>query len=460
MATSRDSNGNLRADPTRFPSGIKALADYVHSKGLKLGIYGDRGTKTCMGVPESGSQGHEQQDANTFASWGVDYLKYDNCNATLDLRTQYELMSQCLLNTGRPIVFSICSWSFNGPWMADAGNLWRTTGDISDNWNSVMGIIDTNEPLYQYAGPGHWNDPDMLEVGNGGMTATEYRSHFSLWCIMAAPLIAGNDLRGMTQGTLDILTNTEAIAVDQDSAGIQGRRVRDDGNLEVWMKPLGGYSTGTKAVVLLNRGSSSANITVNWSEIGLNNEAATVRDLWAHQDKGSYTGSYTANVAAHGVVMLKIVGTPAPPQDSYLSDLAWTYMTNGWGPAEKDMSNGETASGDGNTITLNGTTYAKGLGVHANSEIRYNLGGNYTRFTAAIGVDDEVGSNGTVVFQVWADGVKLYDSGVMNGSTATKNVDVDITGKSELTLIVTDGGDNINYDHADWANAKVTASGS
>jgi alpha-galactosidase len=321
MKSGRDAGGNLVPDPTRFPGGMKALADYVHSLGLKLGIYGDRGTATCMGIYQSGGQGHEIQDANSYASWGIDYLKYDNCNATLDLRTQYETMRDALAQCGRPIVYSICSWSFPGSWVMDVGNLWRTTGDISASWNSITNIIDINERLDAYAGPGHWNDPDMLEVGNGNLTFEENKSHFSLWCMMAAPLIAGNDLRTMSEQTRSILTNTEVIAVDQDPAGIQGYIVRDNGNLEVWMKPLGNAGGSEKAVVLFNRGTTSATIQVSWEEIGLPGGLAHVRDLWLHEDLGAYDDSYSSSVPAHGVVMLNISsgvattppeGTPAP----------------------------------------------------------------------------------------------------------------------------------------------------
>ncbi|MBN2736092.1 MAG: alpha-galactosidase [Spirochaetales bacterium] len=318
----RDENGNLRGDQDRFPSGIKALADYCHSLGLKLGLYGDRGTATCCNVPESGSQGHETLDANTFASWGVDYLKYDSCNAKVDLQTSYTLMSQALLQTGRPIVFSICAWYYAGDWMQDQGNLWRTTGDIEDNFHSVLGIIDKNEALWPHAGPGHWNDPDMLEVGNGACSYEEYKSHFSLWCIMAAPLIAGNDVRNMSDETLSILLNTEMIAIDQDPAGIQGRIVDDKGDLEVWVKPLGSEKGSEKAVVLFNRSGSSATITARWVDIGLSG-SASVRDLWAHSELGSYNSSFSSSVPAHGVKVLRISAggtvtnppepTPTPP---------------------------------------------------------------------------------------------------------------------------------------------------
>jgi len=295
-------NGRLVGDPDRFPGGITALADYVHGKGLKLGIYGCRGTATCMNVPESGSQGYEQVDADTWASWGIDYLKLDSCNAQLDLREQYELMRDCLLNTNRPIVYSICCWYFVGEWMIDAGNLWRTTSDIQDNFDVITRIIDSNADLWPHAGPGHWNDPDMLEVGNGNCTYEEYKAHFSMWCIMAAPLIAGNDIRNMTRETLDILLNEEAIAIDQDPAGIQGQRIRDDRDHEVWVKPLGSENETEKAVALFNRGAGSAPMAVDWSEIGLSG-SANVRDIWEHQDLGSYSASFSATVPSHGIFL-------------------------------------------------------------------------------------------------------------------------------------------------------------
>ncbi len=301
----RDANGKLIPDPKRFPNGMKALGDYIHAKGLKFGIYGDRGVTTCCNVPQSGSQGYEEQDAKTFAEWGVDYLKYDNCASDSNLQAGYEKMQSALLKTGRPIFYSICCWYFAGPWIVDCGNSWRTTGDISDNWGSVAKIIDENSKSASYAGPGHWNDPDMLEVGNGNMTDTEYKAHFSMWCLMAAPLIAGNDLRNMTGATKDILTNKEVIAIDQDTAGVQGTKVSASGDLEVWCKPLGTDGT-TKAVILLNRGSVSSDITVNWKDVKLSDGSVKVRDLWEHKDCGTFDTGYTANVPSHGAVVLKV----------------------------------------------------------------------------------------------------------------------------------------------------------
>jgi alpha-galactosidase len=269
----RDADGNIVADAQHFPSGIKALADYVHSKGLKFGIYSDAGEKTCAKRP--GSMGHEYQDALQYAKWGVDYLKYDWCNTgKRNAEEAYSTMRDALKAAGRPVVFSLCEWGTAKPWLwaANVGNLWRTTGDISDTWSSMkkwadgsccqlgmVNIVDLQVGLESFAGPGHWNDPDMLEVGNGGMTNTEYRSHFSLWAMLAAPLMAGNDMRSMSPEIKDILTNKEVIAVDQDALGIEGHRVRKDGDLEVWARPL---KDGSRAVILFNRGSNDEEISV------------------------------------------------------------------------------------------------------------------------------------------------------------------------------------------------------
>jgi alpha-galactosidase len=308
----RDAQGFITEDAKRFPSGIKALADYVHGKGLKFGIYSDAGRLTCGGRP--GSQGHEFQDAQTYAKWGVDYLKYDWCSTgTRNAEEAYTLMADALKATGRDIVFSLCEWGNSKPWLwaSNVGNLWRTTGDITDKWDGVHGyslgvlkIVDANAPLYAFAGPGHWNDPDMLEVGNGGLTETEYRSHFSLWALMAAPLIAGNDISNMDAATRNILLNREVIAVNQDPLGMQGRRVRDGGDAEVWVKQL---ADGGRAVILFNRGDKPSDIAVSWTELGYPNAlAATVRDLWAHRSLGKKTGRYSAAVPSHGVVMITV----------------------------------------------------------------------------------------------------------------------------------------------------------
>lgn len=305
MALVRDKNGNLQSDPQRFPHGIKYLADYVHKKGLKLGIYSSAGTKTCAGWPAS--LDHEKADAKVFASWGVDYLKYDNCNNEgRPAVARYKIMKNAIDEAGRPIVFSICEWGSNNPWewAPELGGLWRTTGDISDNWNSMIQIVDQQVGLNEYASKGHWNDPDMLEVGNGGMTSNEYMSHFSLWCILAAPLITGNDLRHMADFTRNILTNKEVIEIDQDPLAKEGYKLRDQGDTEVWVKPL---ADGSWCVLLLNRGEGRAFITMKIQDLDIQKaDAYVVRNLWSHKEEQRTDGLVRANVASHGVQMFKI----------------------------------------------------------------------------------------------------------------------------------------------------------
>jgi alpha-galactosidase len=302
----RDADGNIRANK-KFPD-MKGLADYLHARGLKLGIYSSPGPRTCAGYP--GSYGHEAQDAKTFASWGVDYLKYDWCSASNiykdgQLQPVYQKMGAALQATGRPIVFSLCEYGRGEvqKWGQDVGgNLWRTTDDIRDSWDSMIANVEKQVPTAPYAGPGHWNDPDMLEIGNGHMTDTEYRTHMSLWALTAAPLLAGNDLRNMSADTKAILMNKEVIAVDQDSLGKQASPVRN-GQLETWVKPL---ADGSVAVGVVNYGSDTASATVQASDLHLNGNVQHARDLWAHKDVTFENGAYSADVPAHGTLMLKV----------------------------------------------------------------------------------------------------------------------------------------------------------
>ena len=303
----RDAQGNIQTNE-KFPD-MRALADYVHSKGLKLGIYSSPGPKTCAGY--EGSYKHEEQDAKTWAAWGIDYLKYDWCSAGQvykpeEMQAVYKKMSNALKATGRPIVFSLCQYGMQDVWKwgaAVGGNLWRTTGDISDNWKSMTTIgFDKQTGLEQYAGPGHWNDPDMLEIGNGGMTSTEYKTHMTLWAMLAAPLLAGNDLRSMDDETRQILTNKEVIAVDQDPAGHQGRLVSKTGSTEIWAKQL---ADGDLAVALFNRGNLMTEVRVYWPILGIEGKHK-VRDLWRQRDLGSMRDQYYAEVPAHGAVLIRI----------------------------------------------------------------------------------------------------------------------------------------------------------
>ncbi len=300
---SRAADGSIVVDAERFPNGMKPLADYVHSKGLKFGVYTDAGRMTCQKRP--GSYEHEAQDIKTYASWGVDYVKIDWCYAEgLEPSVQYPKFRDAIAQSGRSIVFSICNWGVKAPWTwgPRTGNLWRTTGDISDNYDSMSVIGFVQDGLEKFAGPGHWNDPDMLEVGNGGMKRDEYLTHMSLWAILAAPLLAGNDIRSMSDDTKSILMNPEVIAVDQDKKGIQGHRVWDEGPLEIWVKPL---ADGSQAVGLFNRGESPFKITLDFKKIG-DSLSAKLRDLWQRKDLGAMQDSYAAEVPKHGVVLLKV----------------------------------------------------------------------------------------------------------------------------------------------------------
>ncbi|MBN2088876.1 carbohydrate-binding protein [candidate division KSB1 bacterium] len=373
---SRDNNGYIVADPTRFPSGIKALADYVHSKGLKFGIYSCAGTMTCAGRP--GSKGYEYKDAEKYAEWGVDYLKYDWCYTEgQNSRQSYQLMRDALVAAGRPIVFSICEWGSTQPWLwaRGIGHLWRTTGDIQANWASVTSLLDQQVSLEKYAGPGGWNDPDMLEVGNGAMTKGEYRAHFSLWCLLAAPLISGNDLRSMNTDVIEILTNIEVIAVNQDSLGIQGHKVRDDGDFEVWTKLL--KKDSSQAVILFNRSSSQRQMSVKWQEIGFENDALLhVRDLWQHEDMGYFQDFYTANVPSHDVAMLRVWKAEAPsaaPSVTLISPADSTIFTL---PTSIALSAQATDS-DGSVTQVDFYANGEYIGMDETADDGWNFSWNY-----------------------------------------------------------------------------------
>ncbi|MGQ4484998.1 NPCBM/NEW2 domain-containing protein [Streptomyces sp. SAS_281] len=569
----RDAEGKLVADPVRFPHGIKAVADYVHAKGLKLGIYTSAGTRTCDSVGLPGALGHEYSDARQFADWGVDYLKYDNCNNQgVDAKERYTTMRDALVATGRPIVYSICEWGQNKPWewAAELGNLWRTTGDINDSWGSMLSIMKQNLPLAAAAGPGHWNDPDMLEVGNGGMTDTEYRTHFSMWSVMAAPLLIGSDLRTASQETFDILSNEEVIAVDQDPLGRQGEVLSSEGGRWVVAKEM---KDGSRAVALFNETGSAQRISTTAAAVGLPHASGyTVRDLWEHTTRNT-AGALSATVPAHGTVLLRVAaghrwaahppavelalegsplieagrtaalttevtdlgrtpaltvsaaltgpagwrveaasatrtaalstgralatrwrvtapagtapgsydltltaryGSPtgerirstvpfqahvvvAPPAGGgYLSDLPQLSASNGYGPVETDTSNGESAAGDGHPLTIGGQVYAKGLGAHAASSVEYYAGGACGTVTAQVGVDDEKGTKGSVTFEVWADGEKAASTGTLTNAMAPQPLSADVTGAQVVRLVVTDAGDGVDSDHADWGDLRIT----
>jgi alpha-galactosidase len=326
MAKERDSiTGDLVPDPQKFPRGMKFVSDYVHSKGLKFGLYNCAGTKTCAGYP--GTRGYEYQDARFYASVGIDYLKYDWCNTEgINAKEAYKTMSKALTKTGRPIVFSLCEWGDNKPWewAEPVGHLWRTTGDIfhcfdciedHGTWKSwgVMQILDKQEGLRKYAGPDHWNDPDMMEVGNG-LSIGENRAHFSMWAMLAAPLIAGNDLRSMSADTRKILTNKEIIAVDQDALGVQGFKYSSKDSVETWFKPLENEGW---AVCFLNRSLRTQTVSFNWqsesvsddfSKTQLNAKSVNyrIRNIWNAKEEGDTRKPFRATIPAHDVVVLRL----------------------------------------------------------------------------------------------------------------------------------------------------------
>jgi alpha-galactosidase len=320
---SRDSCGNIVPDSARFPSGMKALGDYIHAKGLKFGIYSCAGSMTCQGRP--GSRGYQFQDARQYAAWGVDYLKFDWCfDEGQNAKSAYKTMSDALKELKRPIVFSICEWGESKPWEwgKGIGHLWRTTADIRDcfdctlDWGGlgVLPILDKMAGLEQYAGPGHWNDPDMLEVGNGGQSITEYKAHFALWCMLAAPLMAGNDLRSMNDSIKFILNNKDAIAVNQDSLGYQAYKYIDFGDFEVWVKAL---ANGDAAYAFVNRSRLVLPVDFDWKKMGLYHESLVkigftmkkkyqVRDLWSKKIIGNTTTNLKAKLAPHETLFVRL----------------------------------------------------------------------------------------------------------------------------------------------------------
>ena len=473
MASSRDGNGNLVADPNKFPGGRKAIGDYIHSKGLKFGIYEDRGHSTCQQLP--GSFKHEQADMSIFASWGVDYIKMDSCFAESNGRLStedYAIYRNCITNTGRPIVLSISDFG-NGAWAwggEETAQLWRTSNDIYPWMDSVYACADTSagdrsihpafNGLWLFAGPGHWNDPDMLQVGNL-KSDIENRAHFSLWCILAAPLMAGNDLRSMSDGVRRILTAPEVIAVNQDVRGIQGYKVYDGGDLEVYNKPL---QDGTTAVLLLNKGREPADITVAWDKIGLSGWQK-VRDLWGQRDLGHFTHSFTArDLPRHGHMLIK-VGSPGPPLPApepvphhlytvtrsgatHLSDLYYIWKRGNVPASDKNCNGGP--------IALNGTSYGKGLGSKGNSRVMYKLNGGARIFRAVVGLDDSYAGTGTGRFRVYNEDFfgnrVLFDSGKMEQGAPPKLIELDVT-SVDCLLLSFEGKDVFG----NWADAKAIA---
>lgn len=317
LTTGRAADGSLLVDAKRFPHGMKDLVDYVHSRGLKAGTYTDVGEYTCAGKPYQGSYRHEDQDAATFAAWGMDFVEMDYCNRPHEAtgRAIYERMAEALRKTGRPMLFYICSWGNESPWTWAQGTaqLWRTESDLSGEkdraeWENVVKNFESNARDAVFSAPNSWNDPDMMEVGNPGITPTEAQTHMSMWAISAAPLWAGNDMTHMDASTLSLYANPEVIAIDQDPLGAGPLKVRAYGEgIEVWTKPLGNAGSGAQAVLLVNLGAKPAEGAVEWVDLGIGGQAR-VRDLWAHKDLGEFRDGYKTLLPAHGSALLRVSG--------------------------------------------------------------------------------------------------------------------------------------------------------
>jgi hypothetical protein len=474
MAKERDSNGNLTGDPVKFPSGMKALGDYIHSKGLKYGIYECRGFKTCAGLP--GSFQHEAADMNTFASWGVDYIKLDGCFAERNGRlssVELAIYSNAIEKTGRPMVLSISDFG-NGSWAwgaKESAHLWRTSYDIYPNIESVYSCANTTggstvihpafNGLWQFAGPGQWNDADMLQVGNLP-DIKEDKVHFSLWSILTSPLMAGNDPRSMSDAVRNILIAPEVIAVNQDPRGFQGYKVYEKDGQQIYNKPL---SDGTTAVLLLNKGVKASDVSVTWEQIGLKG-SQTVRDLWEKKDLGMFKDSFTAkNLSRHEHLLIR-VGTPGSkplpgpvplPIEKYaVTKSGTTYLSDLY----YIMKQGDTPNMDKNyreeAISVRGVKYSKGIGCRNSSRVMFKLNGKADRFQSVVGLDDSNAGSEKGRFRVLNEDFfgnqVLFDSGNISKEDPAVNIDIDVKGIGYI-LLMFEGKKTLG----DWADAKVTA---
>ncbi|HZZ13423.1 MAG TPA: NPCBM/NEW2 domain-containing protein [Paraburkholderia sp.] len=472
--------GQLYANATTFPDGIQALAAYVHSKGLKFGLYTSGGTNTCAGLSHgtrpasyppgigAGSLGHESVDAQTFANWGVDYIKLDYCGGAL---SAFPAMRAGIAATGRPMYLSINPYSANTALttnFASDGTLYvpayadmsRISQDISARFTSVTSIIDISAADAAWAVPGYFNDMDMLEVGNG-MTADQDTAHFVMWAMMESGLNAGNDVRSQSAATQALLTNKAVIAVNQDALALQAVLDTPDSSssLQVWTKPLS--TTGTRAVALLNRGATAAPITVNLSNLGLSG-AVQATNLVTGASLGAVSKSLTQTVPATGAVLVKLTGTDPVAGNGPLALQNWIWSTVQSGtvavkvfPGGSSLPTGASAAG---TISVQGASYIDGLTVNAPAQLVYRMNGHCSTFQSDIGLDAAAQGAGTVDYQVWADNVELYDSGPVTSSTPVKTVHVSVAGRNTLRLVVTDGQDGVTSDIADWANPSLVCS--
>jgi len=485
MDTKRDAQGNLQNNPKTFPSGMKAIADYVHSKGLKFGLYGDRGKRTCHHYnsnwqSESGSNGHEEQDAKKLAEWGVDYWKYDNCDS--DPRTQekdYTAMSNALRNSGRDIVFSICMWEYKD-WMPKIANLWRTTFDIGPEWIStswyrgVYEIIDANNKYWQIAKPGHWNDPDMLEVGNRGLSYEEQRSQMTMWSIMAAPIMISSDVRNMSNETKELYLNKDMIAINQDSLGVQGHRISEQNGKQIWTKPL---KNGDLAVALLNNNNSTQTVECNFADIGVEGEVE-VRDAWKKKDLGPVS-HVSIELPAHGSALLRLVLKPVPrglfkgeafaiPGKIEMED----FDVNGVGQGNTTYNENDTD--DHGAETNGGTSYRPGTGVDIYKKatgyiVGYNQAGEWLEYTVKVASTGTytmkaavASANNTSSFKLSMDGKDITEEiSVPQATTGEDNydeynvveADVSLT-EGEHILRFTVTGDWMDIDYIEFCEKE------
>ena len=456
MDTKRDANGDLQNNPKTFPSGMKAIADYVHSKGLKFGLYGDRGKRTCHHYnsnwqSQSGSNGREEQDAKKLAEWGVDYWKYDNCDS--DPSTQekdYTAMSKALRNSGRDIVFSICMWEYKD-WMPKIANLWRTTFDIGPEWIStswyrgVYEIIDANNKYWQIAKPGHWNDPDMLEVGNRGLSYEEQRSQMTMWSIMAAPIMISSDVRNMSDETKELYLNKDMIAINQDSLGVQGHRISDKDGKQVWTKPL---QNGDIAVALLNNNGSIQTVECDFKDIGVEGEVE-VRDAWKKKDLGPVS-HVSIELPAHGSALLRLIVQPVPRKPFKGEALAIPgkiemedFDINGVGQGNTTYS--ETDAEDHGATSNGGKSYREGTGVDIYKKadgyiVGFNQVGEWLEYTVKVAATGTYTMNASVASANNTSSFKLS----MDGKDITEEIAVPQA---------TSGEDN--YDEYNTVEAKV-----
>ena len=484
MDTKRDAEGALTHNPKTFPNGMKAIADYVHSKGLKFGLYGDHGKRTCHHYnsnwqSESGSYGHEEIDAKRLAEWGVDYWKYDNCDKAPGSNEEedYTRMSKALRNSGRDIVFSICMWEYKD-WMPKIANLWRTTFDIGPEWRStswyrgVYEIIDANDKYWQVAKPGHWNDPDMLEVDNNNLSYEEQKSQMTMWSIMAAPIMISSDVRKMSNQVKELYMNKDMIAINQDSLGVQGHRISNDKGKQVWTKPL---KNGDIAVALLNDNTSTQTISVEFADLGIPGEVE-VRDAWQKKDLGPKS-SVSAEVPAHGSVLLRLVVTPVPRKPFKGEALAI--------PGKIEMEDFDISGiGAGNTsyndmdATNQGTSeYRKETGVDIYEKddgrlvVGYNQVGDWLEYTVNVAEDGDytmlasvASANETSSFQFSIDGKAITEEITVPKGSGDDNYDdyneveatVKLT-KGEHILRFTVTGDWMDIDYVNFVKPGETA---